>query len=195
MALLAIMNVLPLLPAVRAFTDDIPYTRARAYERQALVQGNAVALVFMVVGPVLFGFLAVTLDDLRVAGGLILLAYATHDILFSQGQRSRRQMTRVNLDLKDLDPPVAPLGVPIFIGPGTLSLLLVLAGNYGLLPVSVGLLANLGINLICLRVGDRLMAALGVGFVRAVGKVMSLVLAAVGAAMLRAGLGLDLPLG
>lgn len=183
-AIAAVSNVLPILPVVQDYTAELERREARRFRMRALVQGNLVALGFIFGAPLLLTALALTVDDLRVAGGVVLLAYATHDLLFSRQRRNRRQVG----DEDELGPPVAPLGVPIFVGPATLSMLLVLSEVHGPLTVTGALAANLLLNLLLLAGGDRLLDLLGEGASRAVGKVMSLLLATLGAGMLRAGI-------
>lgn len=184
-ALVAVANVLPILPVVQEFTAELPGPKARSYRLRALIEGNAVGLGFMLGAPFLFYALGLTLDDLRIAGGVVLLTYATHDILFSRAGRNRRQITE---EPHDPGPAIAPLGVPIFVGPATLSMLLVLSEVHGNLPVALALGVNLALNVVLVVVADTLMSWVGEGASRAVGKVMSIVLAALGAGMLRAGL-------
>lgn len=183
-ALVAVANVLPILPVVQEFTAELPASEARSYRLRALLQGNLVGLGFMLGAPFLFYALGLTLDDLRIAGGVVLLTYATHDILFSRARRNRLQMADEH---HDPGPAIAPLGVPIFVGPATLSMLLVLSEIHGNLPVAAALVVNLVLNVACVLVADPLLSWLGEGASRAVGKVMSIVLAALGAGMLRAG--------
>lgn len=183
-ALISVSNVIPVMPAVQEFTSDLSTARGRNYTVRALLSGNAVAVIFMFLGPFILSNLALTVDDLRVAGGVVLLAYATHDILFSRLRSSRRQIS----NQEDLGPPIAPLGVPVLVGPATLSLLLVLTEVYGRLAVGGALAVNLTINLVCVVLSDRLLRLLGEGSSRAMGKVMSLILATLGVGMFRQGL-------
>lgn len=187
-ALAAVSNVVPILPVVQDYTAELEAREARAYRLRALLQGNLVALGFIFGAPLLLAALALTVDDLRVAGGVVLLAYATHDLLFSRQRRNRRQVGSDEESGPPVAPPVAPLGVPIFVGPATLSMLLVLSEVHGPLTVTVALVANLLLNVVLLSGGDRILELLGEGASRAVGKVMSLLLATLGAGMLRAGI-------
>lgn len=182
--LLAVSNVLPILPAVHEHTANLPGQEARRYSLRALLGGNLVALGFMLVAPLLFRSLSLTLGDLRVAGGIVLIAYATHDILFSRLRSSRRHVT---VDA-ELGPAIAPLGVPILVGPATLSMVLVLTEVHGPVAVGTAVAANGLLNALVLLAGNRLLSWLGEGSCRAIGKVMSLVLATLGAGMLRAGI-------
>lgn len=186
LALLAVTNVVPLLPVLQEFTAALPRAEARSYRVRALLEGNAVAVGFLFGAPLLLGALSLTVSDLRIAGGIVLIAYATHDMLFSQARRKRRSVP--DDEHPELAPAIAPLGVPLLVGPGTLSLLLVLSEVHGALTTTLALGCNVLINVLVIRVGDRLLGLMGEGTSRAVGKVMSLLLATLGAGMLRAGI-------
>ncbi|MFT4628866.1 MAG: multiple antibiotic resistance protein [Myxococcota bacterium] len=183
-ALIAVSSVLPILPVIQTYTSELTPTAARRYSLWALAGGNLVGVAFVFVAPPLFDALSLSVNDLRVAGGIILLVYATHDILFSRLRSSRRQF-----DAEDeLGSPIAPLGVPILMGPATLSTLVVLSEVHGAAPVIAGLLVAAGLNALSLVAVAPLLRLIGEGTSRAIGKVMSLVLATLGAGMLRAGL-------
>jgi multiple antibiotic resistance protein len=183
LALVAVSNVLPILPVVHEYTAVLPPAEARRYRLAALLQGNLVGLGFLVAAPLLMEALDLVLADLRIAGGVVLLTYATHDLLFTRAIRNRRFVP----DSTTLGPPVAPLGVPIFVGPATLSVLLVLSESHGMGPVAGALAGNVALNALCLLLGERVLSRLGEGPGRAVGKVMTLIVATLGAQMLRRG--------
>lgn len=185
-ALVAVSSVVPILPAIQSHTSGLPAAKARSYTLTALLGGNLVGIGFVFLAPILFDALSLTVNDLRVAGGVILLVYATHDILFSRIRRSRRQLDHVDED-EEMS-PIAPLGVPILMGPATLSTLVVLNEVHGALPAIGGLVVAGMVNMVCLLAAVPILNLIGEGSSRAVGKVMSLVLATLGAGMLRAGL-------
>lgn len=182
-ALVAVSSVLPVLPSVQAYTAELTRADARRYMLTALFGANLVGLGFIVLTPYLFGALDLTVHDLQVAGGVILLVYATYDILFSRIRSSDRQLNAED----DLGPPIAPLGVPILMGPASLSTLLVLSEVHGKIPVFAAMAIVASVNAFVLALADFIMNILGEGTSRAVGKVMSLILATLGAGMLRAG--------
>lgn len=184
-ALLAVTTVLPILPVLEEVTLDVPADQRVPYRLQALVQANASAVGFVLLAPFLFGALSLNLNHLRIAGGIVLLAFATHDILFS---RIRRNMRQAHDEIVDIPPAIAPLGIPILVGPGVLSTLAVLAEVHGRLPVFAALGVNVALNALFVVLGDRLLGFMGEGVSRAVGKIMSLVLATLGAGMLDAGI-------
>lgn len=180
-ALLAVSSVLPILPVVYEVTAEMPPEEGRRYRLLALFQANLVALAFLLGAPALLAALQLDLHDLRVAGGIVLLVYAIHDLLFSRAARNRRLVRGPPAS------PIAPLGVPILVGPATLSMVLVLGQAHGVAAVATAMAITAALNALCLIVGERVLEALGEGGRSALGKVASLVIATLGASMLRLG--------
>lgn len=181
---LVVANVMPILPVILEFTaDHDPVTRRRLL-LQAIAAGSVVALLTAVMGGMLLDATRLTVDDLRVAGGIILLVFATFDLLFNREQRKRGLSDVVN------DPATAllvPLAVPLLVGPATLATVLVVAEDQGRLAALVAVIGNGLINAAILAAAEPIYTRVGSGFGRAFGKVMSLVLAALAVSMIRAG--------
>ena len=136
-------------------------------------------------GAELLGVLGILVDDVRIAGGLVLLVFAIHDLLFS---REHRKQPLTELDSGKATIPIVPLGIPLLVGPATLATTLVVAQLYGRAPAAAALVANGALNWLILAFGERVYARVGHGAMRAVGKVMGLILAALAVAMIRTGI-------
>ncbi len=181
---LVVANVMPILPVILEFTADHDPAARRRVLLQAIAAGSVVALLTAVMGGMLLDATRLTVDDLRVAGGIILLVFATFDLLFNREQRKRGLSDVVN------DPATAllvPLAVPLLVGPATLATVLVVAEDQGRLAALVAVIGNGLINAAILAAAEPIYARVGSGFGRAFGKVMSLVLAALAVSMIRTG--------
>ena len=78
--------------------------------------------------------LGVTLDSLKIAGGIILMFIAI-DILFEKRKIRREKKVEEALDEKSYDEIVVfPIAIPFIAGPATLATLILLIGNYSSLP-------------------------------------------------------------
>jgi multiple antibiotic resistance protein len=126
-------------------------------------------------------------DDVRVAGGLILLVFAIYDLLFSREQRKEP----LGAMIEDTGPAgevgLVPLGVPMLVGPATLAAVLFISEVHGVLVACLALLINGLVNVVILLGGASLMNVVGRGVVRTVGKVFGLLLAAMAVSMIRMG--------
>lgn len=174
---LVAMNPLTVLPFFFAMSEGLPAQRSQALARKASVTAFSVAVVITLAGQAIFRILGITVNDLRVGGGLILLIIAIYDLIFSREERKRH-------DKGDLG--VVPLGTPLIVGPATMTACLVLADTHGRLQVVLALALNVGLTWVLLHHAHRLRRVLSAA-IPAVGKVMSLLLAAIAVATIRAG--------
>lgn len=178
----AVMNVTPVLPLLLSHARRSPQESGTLL-RTALVTAVGAGVALVLIGPAVLGALGIEAPDMRVAGGVILLVFATHDLLFSRQSRQSEPETRSDLDLG-----IVPLGVPILFGPSGMVALLVLAELYGVWLALGIFLVNQLINAVLLALGHRVVHHLGAAATVA-GKLMALVLAALAVSMLRIGLG------
>jgi multiple antibiotic resistance protein len=185
LTVLVVANVLPILPVVLEFTADREPRARRRLLIDAVMAGNVVALATALLGGLLLEATRFTVDDLRVAGGLVLLVFAIFDLLFNREQRKRPLADVVN------DPAthaLVPLAVPLLVGPATLATVLVVAEDRGRLAALIAVMANAAINVLILAAAQPIYDRVGAGLGRAFGKVMSLVLATIAVSMLRTGI-------
>ena len=173
------MSTLTILPIFLGMTEGMAEDAARTMGRRAVLTALGVAVVTTLGGQALFRLLGITVDDLRVGGGLILLVLSIHDLLFGTEKRKSAGLDR--------DGGVVPLGVPMIVGPGTMTTCLVLADSFGRIDVMVALVANLAITALLLENAHRLQRYVNPAVTRAFGKVMSLFMAAIAVSMMRAG--------
>lgn len=174
------MSPLTVLPIFLSMTEGSPQQQSRALAHRAVVTAFFIAVSLVLIGQELFRFLGITVDDLRVAGGLILLLIAIYDLIFTQEKRKSAEI--------DADAGVVPLGTPLIVGPATMTTSVVLADTHGAFWVIVILCINLvGIGLL-LHFSDRITRFINPAISKAFGKVMSLFLAAIAVAMLRSGI-------
>lgn len=182
---LVVANVVPILPVVLEFTAGLPPHVQRRVLLEAILVGNVVAGATALLGRALLDATRLTIDDVRIAGGLVLLVFALFDMLFDRVQRKRPLNEVVG---PPEHPALVPLAVPLLVGPAVLATVLVSADHYGRTAALVAVGGNAVINAVILTVGGVLYARIGPGFGRALGKVMSLVLAALAVSMIRAGI-------
>jgi len=178
------MNVFGVLPLFMGLTEGMTLPTRRALVKRATATGLGIALVILLAGQFIFQTLGITVDDLRIGGGLILLVLSITDLLFSNLTRQPG-----NSDAQaGADLAVVPLGTPLIIGPAAITAILVLQNSVGYVPTIVALAANLGITYVVFYFGPALIALIGNGAARAFAKVATLFLAAIAIALIRTGI-------
>ena len=86
----------------------------------------------------ILNFLGITIDDFRIAGGIILLILSINDIIASS-EKVKNPGTDIG---------VVPLGVPLIMGPAALTTILILVDNFGYVPTILSMILNFIIVLV-----------------------------------------------
>lgn len=179
--LFAAIDVIGTLPVFLSFTLRLRDRQRARVAGTAVATALAVAIGFLALGKFIFTALGITPDDFKVAGGLILLIIAVTDLLFPQKmERAPGQA------VKDIG--IVPIGIPLIIGPGALTAILLCVDQYGYVPTLVSLIVNLLLALGVFSSATAVMRILGEGWTMAVAKVVSIFLASIGVMMIRTGL-------
>ena len=145
--------------------------------RQATLTGGGVALAFLFLGQSIFKAVGITVSDFQIAGGLILFILAARDLVLA---------TPENEKISD-DFGVVPLGMPLIAGPALITTLLILAQTIGWVPALAGLVANLLLIMLGFAYSDWLSRKIGTTGLRAISKIISMLLAAIAVNMIRRG--------
>lgn len=176
------VNLPGILPLFIGLTQDMTQAERRKLVLQSVTTAFAIAVLILFAGQFIFRTLGITLNDLRVGGGLILLILSITDLIFGDYRR------RSPSDNGPADVGIVPLGIPLVMGPAAITTILVSQQAYGYLPTLVSLVVNLGLVWLAFFFGPALMEKLGAATSKAVAKVASLFLAAIAVAMIRAGI-------
>ena len=171
------MDVVGLAPLFLSMTATQPPGRAKVIAGQATVTAAVVALVFIFLGAFIFRALGITVADFQMAGGIILLLLAARELVSA---------SKEDLAVPD-DMGVVPLGLPLIMGPATLTACLLLAGSVGIAYTLAALAANLALAYFVMRMSGVLRQRIGMIGLRAASKIMMLLLAAIAVNMIRRG--------
>jgi multiple antibiotic resistance protein len=164
------LDVVGLIPIFLAVTGDLDDRQRRRVSFEAVASALLICLGFMFVGHPLFALLGIRQEHFMIAGGVLLLVLSVLDIVII-GKPAMAPAEVVG---------VVPLGMPLIAGPATLSTVLLLSGNrsFGYAWTALSISVNLGIVLVGLLLASRLGRLLGLNALRAVSKVVMILLAA-----------------
>jgi multiple antibiotic resistance protein len=171
------MDAIGVLPFFLAFTEGMKDRERKRVLRASILTGFVVSLGFLAVGKFVFAIIGITIPDFKVAGGTILLIIAIRDLLFHE--RNRR------MDEKTVG--IVPLGVPLIVGPAVLTTTLISVDTYGYIPTIISLIINIVFAWLVFSRAALVIRVLGEGGAKGVGKVVSLLLAAIAVMMIRMG--------
>ena len=162
-----------------AMGAGVPVARRKKIANQATWTGGLVALLFLFLGQTIFNALGITAGDFQIAGGLILFILAARDLVQSASVEPAK--------LAD-DFGVVPLGMPLIAGPASITTLILLAQTRGWVVTLEALVVNLVLVVLAFAYSDWLGRKISATGLRAVSKIIALLLAAIAVNMIRQGL-------
>ncbi len=172
------VDALGVLPLFISFTESVKKSNRLKIIRDSLLTAAIVAIVFIFVGKSAFKFMGITVYDFMIAGGILLFILAINDLLRSE--KISRIPEQQNFG-------IVPLGMPLIVGPAVLTTSLIILDSYGLVYTLISVVVNILIAGIIFMSADFIMRVIGKGGTKAVSKVASLILAAIGVMMIRKG--------
>lgn len=163
---------------------------SRAHQRSMAIKSVGVATVILVgfalVGEWLFSKLGISLDALRIAGGIMLFIIGLNMVF---EKRTETREDRAEDLLEEIEDPedisVFPMGIPMIAGPGTMASLLLLTGNTdttaGAVAIYAALFAVLVITFASFWVAGGLLKLMGKTFTTVLTRVLGVLLATLAA--------------
>ncbi len=146
--------------------------------RTALISAFLLLVTFTLLGDLLFKILNVTIDDFRVAAGIILLIYAVASLFEVQIGESKEAESVA----------IFPLATPLLAGPGAVSAVIYIKYTYNTLTA----LAAIGVNILVaypiLASSSLILRLMGRHGALLIDKFMSLVLAGFAISIIREGI-------
>ena len=172
------LDAFGVLPIFIGLTDGFSSTHKKKIIFQSLITASIVAVAFLLGGPLLLEIVGVGVSDFMVAGGVLLLAISLSDLL--TGEKRQREVDAETMG-------AVPIGVPLLTGPAVLTTSILLANEYGIIPTTLALLANIlivGAVFFLARPIERILGQVGS---KTVSKVASLFLASIAVMLIRRG--------
>jgi len=171
------------LPFFLSLTEDAKFKKRTKIAIKSTIIAFFILIAFAYIGRYLLEVLGVSLDSLKIAGGVILMFIAI-DILFEKRKIRREKKVEQALDEKSYDEIIVfPIAIPFIAGPSTLASIILLIGNYAnfpeyQIPVILALVVALIVSLILMIGGSYIVKFLPKQFLHITARVMAFILAA-----------------
>ena len=118
------------LPFFISLTEGAKIKKKNQIAIKSVIYAFFILILFAYLGRYLLDALEVTLDSLKIAGGIILMFIAI-EILFEKRKKRREKKVEAALDEKNYDEIIIfPIAIPFIAGPSTLATIILLMGNY-----------------------------------------------------------------
>jgi multiple antibiotic resistance protein len=96
--------------------------------KKSVTLACVIALFFAITGSMILNLFSISVDSLRVAGGILLFSIA-FDMMHAKVSRESITEEEISQSLEREDIWVFPIGLPLLTGPGTISTVIVLMGG------------------------------------------------------------------
>ncbi len=125
--LFAIIDPIGNIPFFIALTEDLSEGLRERVSKRATVIAAALLIIIVLTGGAILKFFGVSVNSLRIAGGILLFMVAI-DML--KGSPSSEKYFKKGMQHKDVDSlAVFPIALPIYSGPGAITAAIVLASE------------------------------------------------------------------
>jgi multiple antibiotic resistance protein len=181
LTLFVIVDPIGLSSLFLGVTEALNEERRRSTAIRAVIIAGLILLAFLFVGEPLLRYLGVSVDSLRIAGGLLLFKLSFDMVMARRERQSAREEEETHH--RD-DVAVFPLAIPLIAGPGAFATVLVLAteadNRWDYLAVLIAAIAVVHILVyVGFRVATPLHNALGDTGTAVITRVLGIILAAV----------------
>ena len=155
-------NPLGAMPIFMTMTVELDAERRKKVALRATIVSFVIMLGFAVSGDFLFRFFGISINSLRIVGGIIFLIMGM-DMLQARLVKTKVKESEVRSYVNDIS--VTPLAIPMLCGPGTITNAIVMwnnAGNWEMRGVMVLAIALVLVLVYCiLRGSSRIIKLLG----------------------------------
>ena len=171
------------IPFFLSLTEDAKIKQRNLIAIKSVILAFFIMITFAYVGRYLLDAIGVTLDSLKIAGGIILMFLAI-DILFEKRKRRREKRVEEALDENSFDEiTIFPIAIPFIAGPSALTTIILLIGNYKSIPeyqmlVILALISALVVGLVLMIGASHIVRFVPKQILHATSRVMAFILAA-----------------
>jgi len=170
-------------PIFATLTQGTSRKHQHAMAFKSVIVASIILVLFAYFGDFVFAKLGISLDALRIAGGIMLFIIGLNMVFEKRTETREERAEEVLEEIADPeDISVFPMGIPMIAGPGTMASLLILAGDAGNeLPQQLAIMSALGavlmITLIAFLIAGPLMKLMGKTFTNVLTRVLGVLLA------------------
>lgn len=147
--LFVIIDPIGLMPLFVAMTQGRTTHQRRSIAFRAVATAGALLTLFGLLGEAVLGFIGISMDAFRIAGGVLLFLTAL-DMLFDRRSKRRGDQAAEATNDDDYDDPsIFPLATPLIAGPGSIATMILLVGHSDGTLGLIGVLLTMFAVLLC----------------------------------------------
>lgn len=172
-------------PLFVTLTDGLTPTERNQVARRASLFSFAILGIFFITGSLILNFFQISIDALRIAGGLMILSSAygmlnKPETLDETEEKEARKKAKKHDDIA-----FSPLAMPILSGPGAIAVIIGMTANAGgsiskYIVILLAIMAVCFSSYITMRISDTIMNRMGPTIVKSFTRIMGFILLCVG---------------
>lgn len=184
-ALFSIMNPLGTVPIFVGLTQEENLIERKKTALLTSLNVLVILLISFFLGKYLLGFFGISLNSLRIAGGLIIVSSGFALLTGSFAKHKGMKNKRVLKDLSQRERfSLTPLAIPMLAGPGSISLLITFQQEYGFstssIYIIVAVLLSCVTTFLILRSSFLIVKVLGASGINAISRIIGFIVIAIG---------------
>ncbi|RME99109.1 MAG: MarC family NAAT transporter, partial [Bacteroidetes bacterium] len=183
-SLFTVVNPLGAVPVFLAMTGHYTPLERTKLARSSSLYFFIILLAFFLAGKLILAFFGISLNSLRIAGGLIILhsGYGLLNGKFSQSRAVNQEVKEEAAQKEDIS--FTPIAMPLLSGPGSISLLIGMfaeSSDWGRRGIIIAAIVAMSILVfLTLRSAPYLFKLLGVGGLKALSRIMGFLVMSIG---------------
>jgi multiple antibiotic resistance protein len=164
-----------------SLTSKMTHDEKNEIAKKSVTLACVIALFFAITGSIILNLFSISVDSLRIAGGLLLFSIA-FDMMHAKISRESITEEEISQSQEREDIWIFPIGLPLLTGPGTISTVIVLMGGAQTIDQKIIILVSIILTFIlCLYIflfSRRIHKIIGYNGVLVFTRIMGLLLAA-----------------
>ncbi len=184
--LFVIIDPVGIAPIFASLTDGTTTSHKRKMAMKGTFVGFVILIFFALVGKPFLNALGISMDALRVAGGIMLFVIALEMVFEKRTERKQETAEKIEEHFQFDDISVFPIALPMLAGPGGIATIMLLMTNHegdqtAQMAIMAALCVVMLITLIVFMTASKVMALLGDTVNMVLTRVLGIMLAALAA--------------
>lgn len=176
--LLVIFDPIGNIPLFHTFTATLDADKKRRIINRSVIIATAILVFFALGGFLVFEVFNISVNDFRIAGGILLF------IMSIEGLLGREEARWISSE----DVAVVPLATPLMAGPGAIyTVIYLMQGPYGPGVTLFAIASNVIIQWVLLFYSERVLRMIGKTGSTIISRIMAFILSAIAIGMIREG--------
>ena len=177
--LIAVLNPFGNVPLFIGMTEGMEKEIRKKLFKAIALTGFFITFLFSLVGEFLMiNFYKIDMNELRMAGGLILVLMAVKNLIFPPMKKEREE-AHISPE-EQIKQAVIPMAFPMMVGPGSLTTALIGRSEYGVVYNSLSILTVFAVIFMIFVIGNYLEKIFGKLVLYILSKVMQIFIMSIG---------------